>query len=158
MYFFQQKKPHQNKHYIHIANFTRNDLKATLNTCKTYLKYGRKQISYISYFTNKHLYSMNTQFTACGNHIQHFYIVAWLARNGHFQNQVLTALKTIFTVGMREWGWQTLAATGDTVRHEIINQHCTGERCAAQGRKDKERKKERWHLRPGDKSTQVHGI
>lgn len=45
---------------------------------------------------------MYTQFTACGNHIQHFYIVAWLARNGHFQNQVPTALKTIFTVGMRE--------------------------------------------------------
>lgn len=47
--------------------------------------------------------------------------------------------KTLFTVGMRKKGWQTLAATGNTVKHDIINQNCTGEQCITQGRKDKKK-------------------
>lgn len=54
----------------------RNYLECGLKYMQNILKYGQKQILYITYYTNQHLYSMKTQFTACGNHIQHFYIVA----------------------------------------------------------------------------------
>lgn len=51
--------------------------------------------------------------------------------------------KTIFTVGTREQGRQTLAATGNSVRHQIINQNWAGEQRIAQGRRDKDRKEGR---------------
>lgn len=49
--------------------------------------------------------------------------------------------QTILTDGIKKWGEQTLEATGNTVRHEIINQNCTGEQCTPLGRKKKKKKK-----------------
>lgn len=86
------------------------------------------QIHYILYkYTAIFREDVCTQLTACRNHIQFFYIEVRLWADNKFQNQLLT-VQTILTVGINKLGnlgggtlWATLPATGNIVRHMIIN-------------------------------------
>lgn len=99
-----------------------------------------------------HIIQINTyiqwkQFTACGNHIQHFYIVARLQAMATLRIR-FSLPKTIFTVGMEEVG---LANTGSNRKHSKTwdinsNEYWRATHCSGRNK----RKKERWHLRPGD--------
>lgn len=50
-------------------------------------------------------------------------------------------LETILADGKKKWGGQTLEATGNTVRHEIINQKLYRRAMYSSGEKKKKRKK-----------------